>query len=162
MKTNKSGQLVADKLVQSALAEIEHWQERLNMLYIVSTSLNEYDYDDAVKKDYGSLHSVLYRKLGDAYRRFFMVCLFDDKTHKEARRMAYKRFLDDGKAVMYLVDDQGRQPGRWRSRDEEELREYFRQQIQRDFPDEFKSAEKHRAVDAPESDDEGSQGDGAV
>ena len=58
-----------------------------------------------------TIYLELQRRLNDAYDRVFMWgLLVDDETKRVARRMAYKRFLREGMAIMQYLEPDAESP----------------------------------------------------
>ena len=70
-----------------------------------------------------SIYLELHRQLNDAYGQFFMWALaLDGETKHTARRMAYKRFLREGMAIMNYLEPDGDSPFAYSGADYEEFR----------------------------------------
>lgn len=70
-----------------------------------------------------TIYLELQRQLNYAHGRLYMWALaLDDETKHKARRMAYKRFLREGMAIMNYLEPGGESPFRYSLDDYEEFR----------------------------------------
>ena len=71
-----------------------------------------------------TIYLELQRRLNDRHGQFYMwAVLLDDETKHRARRMAYKRFLREGRAIMNYLEPDAGSPLRYSVADYEEFRE---------------------------------------
>lgn len=110
-----------DKAAEVALAKIELCEQRIHALAFAVWGL-ELRPGEA-REEHNALYAILYRRLNEAYRDLFMwgVVIGDD-VRKEARRMAYKRFLEEGKTIMGYLDMTNTYSGHWNKKEVEEFR----------------------------------------
>ena len=70
-----------------------------------------------------TIYLELQRQLNDDYGQFFMWALvLDGETKHMARRMAYKRFLREGMAIMNYLEPDGESPFAYSGADCEDFR----------------------------------------
>lgn len=110
-----------NKAAEVALAKIELCEQRIHALAFAVWGL-ELRPGEA-RKEHNALYAILYRRLNEAYRDFFMwgVVIGDD-VRKEARRMAYRRFLEEGISITGYLNMTGTYSGRWNAKEIEEFR----------------------------------------
>ncbi len=105
------------------LRELEHQLYRIDRVLRGNSWSDDKEYNNA----YAIIHAALYKKELDAWRNVAMMALaLSPEQQTEVKALAYKRFFDDGYAVMYLTSDLGEIPSSWSSGDEEELRQWLK------------------------------------
>ena len=71
-----------------------------------------------------TIYLELQRRLNDRHGQFYMWAMVsDDETKHTARRIAYKRFLREGMAIMNYLEPDGESPFRYSVADYEEFRD---------------------------------------
>ena len=70
-----------------------------------------------------TIYLELHRRLNDRHGQFYMWAMVSDaETKHTARRMAYKRFLREGMAIMSYLEPDGESPFKYSVADYEEFR----------------------------------------
>jgi len=113
-------------MIKKQLALVQLCRELEHQLYRIDRVVRPYGEDNEYKRAYSVIHAAIYTKELDAWRTLGMMALSGTpEEQKEVRALAYKRFFDEGKSVMYLTDDLSEQPTSWLSSDEAEVRQWL-------------------------------------
>lgn len=117
-------------LTKHWLQQIETCKQALGMLYIISNIFGSSFFENAKTKEaYNQLSNFIHEKELDAWRNVFMFALtLDSEQQKEIKALAYKRFMESRKAIMYLLDDIGEHKfsGAYTVKEENELKQYLK------------------------------------
>ncbi len=114
-------------MIKNHLALVQLCRELEHQFYRIDKVVRPYGEDTEYKRAYSIIHSAIYKKELDAWRTLGMMALAGTpEQQKEVRALAYKRFFEEGKAVMYLTDDLSNQPSSWLSSDENEVRQWLK------------------------------------
>ncbi len=111
-----------DMAVAAALARVELCKQRIVALHFAMGGVRD-KMTKEVERDFSALHAALYRELNYAYQSVFMWgTIIGGETAKQAKRMAYKDFLNERTSIMQLLDTDGRYPWQWDGSEEEAFR----------------------------------------
>jgi hypothetical protein len=119
-----------DDVKANLYATVQYWEMRIAAFYFATQGLGRYDAENHYRNAHATVHQEIYENLINAYRNLFMMANFmGPKDRKKIRKMAYDRFLDEGKGIMHLLDNHGESPGRFWSEVEKRLRHLIRSRI---------------------------------
>ena len=118
--TNKMMNLAATQ----ALADVNTGKMRLQAFAFATDKMELGPRTPHLRIAIQTIYLELQRQLNDAYGQFFMWALaLDDETKHTARRMAYKRFLREGMAIMNYLEPDGESPFAYSGADYDEFRD---------------------------------------
>jgi hypothetical protein len=104
----------------AALARVEYLEMALEALSFIWNAVPQCPQDA-----YEELRRALLAKKSLAYEILFMwgTVTLNEETRRRAKELAMRRFLREGRSIMYLLDERGWSPGSWLSDDEKQFRD---------------------------------------
>ena len=107
-----------------ALADVRTAEMRVQALQFATHKMEQGTCTPHLRTALETIYLELQRRLNDRHGQFYMwAVLLDAETKHTARRMAYKRFLRDGMAIMNYLGPDGESPFRYSVADYEEFRD---------------------------------------
>ncbi len=106
----------------NALATVELCEQRLAALHFAMKGIESRTKE--LSEECNRLHTQLCDNLNNAYRNIFMWGIVTNKPEyqKEARRIAFKKFLAEQINIMCYLELDNQYPGSWQVEEEEEFR----------------------------------------
>ena len=116
--TNKMMNMAATQ----ALADVNTGKMRVHAFEFATQKMHLGMHTPHLRTAIQAIYLELQQQLNYAYGQFFMWALvLDDETKHTARRMAYKRFLREGMAIMNYLEPDGDSPFAYSGADYEEF-----------------------------------------
>ena len=114
-----------EDLEATQLASVELMEMRLGAFSFALRGIPQYEQDsDEIRNAIRIISGSLYKSLADAHRRLFMTALFslNPEFKDKVKKMAFKKYLEEGKGIMHLLDVDGRSPTRYYTEVEKRFR----------------------------------------
>lgn len=111
-------------------ATVQYWEMRIAAFYFATQGLGKYDTENHYRNAHSTVHQEIYSNLLNAYRNLFMMAPFmSPKDCKEVKKMAYDRFLEEGKAIMHMLDSHGEHPNKFWGEVEKRMRHMIKSRL---------------------------------
>lgn len=138
---------VENSLRTKTLSHVKYAEKALALLETLSVAYSQVPSD--VRESFIKIQNFFIEKELSAYRNLLLiVTIIGDEENKEATRMSLKRFLTNDMAIMHFWSHTGEMPGSWLSKDEQELRDLFKE-IERELSGKRKYVKKKKVEVKP-------------